>query len=756
MRPFGRCKVTPKHDAPFEVDFDEIHKLLISPALEKAGIAGNTTAIIIAAGNIRRDMFQLLAQADIVVAEVSLHNANVFYELGIRHALRSGHTFMIRFNSGEDVPFDIKTDRYLTYDKLNPAASVEDLAAGLRATLTDVDIGRVDSPVYSLLPDLIPPNMKVLAPVPLEFIYELRKAVSRRHVGHIVLLGEDAAELPWAIEGMRLVAKALRSLNANAAAKNTWVAIKKLAGDDIECAIELARLLQRMGDHVASESEAQTVLDSSKIHDNERAIALHLLGVSARSKWMKLWAPDADTLEECAAQALHSPSLEEACNRFQDAFTADLHNFDSGVEALIMIKVRTRLAAHAPDAWADKISAEEFSENNEDDDREGPSKALKELETRFNDLAAALKISIGRAIQRTQEGSLDRRWALVSSANLSLLRGDRAGRIVATYSRALESAPAEVLETVVNRWENLEVLGLFTETLKKVRSDLQRIFRSENSARETSLITQMPEIPDEGSHLVDTSDRTITLLPPKSIPPPTRNIAPPRLPNTTVIPDKIILFTGGTYRNSDGSDSLFTPAVQDQIKKAIRSKLTELVTNLDAGDEKRKVQLRCIAGGSSGGDILFHEVCIEMGLPAMLYLSMADTAHIVLRVQTLRSTDWIERFNAIKNYYDSRDQICYLGDSELLPIWLNSSDNRNFLKRACRWIVNSALEFGAARMLLIAMSRESDQESTLAGNNYFEETLKYIIELSKSAGAKIVHIPMPTPAEPHINPKPIP
>ena len=42
------------------------------------------------AGSIHEDMFRELVMADIVVADVSLHNANVFYELGIRHAVRPG------------------------------------------------------------------------------------------------------------------------------------------------------------------------------------------------------------------------------------------------------------------------------------------------------------------------------------------------------------------------------------------------------------------------------------------------------------------------------------------------------------------------------------------------------------------------------------------------------------------------------------------------------------------------------------------
>jgi hypothetical protein len=42
------------------------------------------------AGDIRTDMFQELLLADLVVVDLSIDNPNVWYELGVRHALRPG------------------------------------------------------------------------------------------------------------------------------------------------------------------------------------------------------------------------------------------------------------------------------------------------------------------------------------------------------------------------------------------------------------------------------------------------------------------------------------------------------------------------------------------------------------------------------------------------------------------------------------------------------------------------------------------
>ena len=82
VRPFGTKR---------DINFDEVQKQLIAPALAALEIQGSTTEVFMQAGNIRADMFQQLLVADIVVADISIHNANVFYELGIRHALAEAH-----------------------------------------------------------------------------------------------------------------------------------------------------------------------------------------------------------------------------------------------------------------------------------------------------------------------------------------------------------------------------------------------------------------------------------------------------------------------------------------------------------------------------------------------------------------------------------------------------------------------------------------------------------------------------------------
>jgi len=65
-------------------------------------------------GNITRDIIELLHESDLVIADLSGKNANVFYELGVRHALyRCGIIPIIR--EGETLPYDIANYRAVFY-----------------------------------------------------------------------------------------------------------------------------------------------------------------------------------------------------------------------------------------------------------------------------------------------------------------------------------------------------------------------------------------------------------------------------------------------------------------------------------------------------------------------------------------------------------------------------------------------------------------------------------------------------------------
>lgn len=150
-----------------EIDFNRIYDELLQPALESAGFDVFRADQEQCAGDIRFDMFQKLLVADLVVADLTLDNPNVWYELGVRHALRSRGVMLVQ-GPRPTQPFDIYTDRKLSYHLKNgapePAHLKEDREALTRMARETQGAWSVrsSSPVYQLLPELREPDWRHL------------------------------------------------------------------------------------------------------------------------------------------------------------------------------------------------------------------------------------------------------------------------------------------------------------------------------------------------------------------------------------------------------------------------------------------------------------------------------------------------------------------------------------------------------------------------------------------------------------------
>jgi hypothetical protein len=243
VRPFGTKSITIKgkdgKDISVDIDFNQINKDLIKPALERNGLQGVTTEAIAEAGNIRLDMFQMLITHDLVIADISIDNANVFYELGIRHGLRPKGTILLRFStSGKDVPFDLKTDRYVAYDREKPADAVCQLATTISDTISAMRRfeQKPDSPVFLLLPELDAPDTAKLVVVPREFQEAVERAENDGTIGGpmLAVLGEEAKRSNWTREGSRLVGLAQRRIGSFKAALHSWEFIRRDLPEDTE------------------------------------------------------------------------------------------------------------------------------------------------------------------------------------------------------------------------------------------------------------------------------------------------------------------------------------------------------------------------------------------------------------------------------------------------------------------------------------------------------------------------------------------
>jgi nucleoside 2-deoxyribosyltransferase len=133
------------------------YESLIKPAIE--GVLQDGERIfdairadfISSTGSINRTVLRHLYQADVVIADLTDLNPNVFYELGVRHSLRHGTILMAL--KGTKPPFDVGDLRVIPYeDKLGAEkATIPEIQRLLRAVLHS---HAEDSPVFQAVPEL--------------------------------------------------------------------------------------------------------------------------------------------------------------------------------------------------------------------------------------------------------------------------------------------------------------------------------------------------------------------------------------------------------------------------------------------------------------------------------------------------------------------------------------------------------------------------------------------------------------------------
>ena len=135
------------------IDFDKIYLDFIKDVVADLGMECVRCDEIAEAGSIHAKMFEHIFEADVAVVDTTALNANVFYELGIRHALNKHVTILMR-QPGTKTPFNIQGYQMLDYDPENlESVGKAKLKIGefIKNGLTRQV---VDSPVYGALDNL--------------------------------------------------------------------------------------------------------------------------------------------------------------------------------------------------------------------------------------------------------------------------------------------------------------------------------------------------------------------------------------------------------------------------------------------------------------------------------------------------------------------------------------------------------------------------------------------------------------------------
>jgi hypothetical protein len=634
IRPFG----VKKDDKGNEIDFNKVADELIGPALEAVGAEGRETLDIFESGNIRFDMFRRLLTADLVVADLSIRNANVFYELGIRHALREHGTLMIRCDADADAfPFDLQTDRYFTYARNDPKSSLPKLIDSLRATQDKAhkDYTAKDSPVFTSLPNLKEPDPSQFKTVPQDFGEDVEKAAANKQAGDLALFSFEVKDFEWESQGWRLIGKAQFDINALAGAKVTWENVRKIDPQDLEANLRLGTIYQRLGDLVSSNQALDRALKNVAIDEDQRAEAYSLIGRNCKTRWRADW--ETKSAEERADAALSSPHLEEAIENYECAFGEHLNHYYSGLNALAMLKIMIGLARLRPDLWNQQFKSDKKA-----------AIALEEYEEHTAKLEAAVQVSLDAVFKRPERARDERMWAEISRADLACITTNDPPRVAAAYKKALAAAPDFARSSVRQQltiYRDLGVLGDNLEEVFKVVGNPNTTPAGDQSER----ITARKRVLVFAGHMIDAPNRQT-----------------PRFPA-----DKELV-------------------AREKIKEVVLKEM-----NNGAG------VAAAYAGGASGGDILFQEICAELGIETRFYLAVQPQIYVTTSVNKA-GPGWVQRFWNLHKAHVEQKQVRILSQSteaakndiEYLPAWLRDKKNYSIWQRNNLWMLFNALAEG--------------------------------------------------------------
>jgi hypothetical protein len=140
------------------LDLNRTFEDIIEPAVTESGVECIRADKIIHSTVIDKPMYELLLDADLVIADLSTSNANAIYELGVRHALRPYTTIVIA-EQGFAFPFDLSHVNILKYEHLGKEIGYREVMR-MRGELKQkiaalIDKMDTDSPVFLFLPNLL-------------------------------------------------------------------------------------------------------------------------------------------------------------------------------------------------------------------------------------------------------------------------------------------------------------------------------------------------------------------------------------------------------------------------------------------------------------------------------------------------------------------------------------------------------------------------------------------------------------------------
>jgi tetratricopeptide (TPR) repeat protein len=570
------------------ISFDEVYDLLIKPALTKADCVPFRADKEEGAGDIRTDMYFELVTADAIVADISILNANVFYELGVRHGVAPRGVFMIHGGWAKR-PFDVAPDRTFDYDgklfvtkkeerddawQKRLEAEVGKLANALRGALA-VDEQTTGSPVYKELVGLKAVDWSNIQTARAKYFGEVFADWKRRVEvaklnglpGDIMTLADDAPTRFHRVQLLWEAADALCSMHRFEVAQSVLKDLLTLDAKHRNGLTRMGLVLSRQGKVNEAKVHMLSVAEQLK-GDTE---AQGILGRVYKDLWRLEWK-DLESLEDRQMQAVATSGYIAKAVHSYDQAAREKFDYYNGINVVSFVKLLEHLKAATGDQPVDC--------------------KIKDVE----DMIGVVRFAAQNALDRVGLDAGDGVWAAATLGELELVAGD-AEKARMLY-RDAANAPATSyfgVNSMLDQIHLFENLGFRPEAVAGVKKvlELRRKVLEQRIGGLKKSEPRFKRVLVASGHMIDTPDRV-----------------------------------------EKGLGERFPPRKEEAVRAALAHQLD--AWKVGAND-------LAICGAARGADILFAELCAERGAEVWLMLALTEGKFLEKSVR-LPQSNWEQRF----------------------------------------------------------------------------------------------------------------
>jgi hypothetical protein len=622
-------------------DFNAIYSMLIKPALEAAGFEAFRADEETKSGDILTDMFQELLLADLCIADMSIDNANVFYELGIRHAFRKRGVVHIQAGRAY-MPFDVFNVRTIPYHITNEGVPDPAFLEKDRATISRVtrdtwasDIDAIHSPIFNLLDGLPEPDRKTLkTPLATGFWREYdewreRVTVAQRQkrIGDILLLTEEIRNPLIKEDAIAEAGTALVDLERYELALTQYRKGLKVNARNQLFRQKEAFTLNRVG----KVQEAIVKIENLLVDWPRDTEAIGFLGRIYKETWLQSWKgiEEKELRLRTAFESYHW--LLKSFQTYLRGYRLNLDEVYPGINALTLGTILVHLA----DRFEDKTH---------------PDPEIQEVRETLGEMQGSLAFALDT---KTREEKADY-WAFISLTELLVLTAETTAQVSRACRKALTAVHSNQfrLQSSLGQLEILRFLDIRSEFVKAasdvINEELRRMRpeTTKDKAKEKPSAAKAPE--QKGG---------------------------------------VFLFIGYMVNNNRKKGKQFPPEKEAEVKAAIEATLDQYQAG--PGD------LAVTTGMDAGSEMIFVECCAARGIPVKVYFPLFESAYIKEFVSP-GGSQWVTRYYQMRNH-DLVEEF-YQPDCVGLP-----KEGDNLYERNNRWAFYSALARGIDKVRLIAL-----------------------------------------------------